>query len=181
MHRDHVFRLCATFTITLLVTAALTARAGDNAKCEDHTAATSSKAQPALEKLKALAGEWNFASGPNTGKLAVRYAVSAGGTSVVETLFPGSQHEMVTVYHLDGDRLMMTHYCAAGNQPRMHADPATDRLVFTYSGGSNMKDTDGHMHAMTLTFVDADHVKAEWTWKGAETKTQPFEFERKKA
>ena len=49
--------------------------------------------------------------------------VTAGGSAVHETLFPGSAHEMVSVYHLDGADLVMTHFCALGNQPRMKADP----------------------------------------------------------
>ena len=127
-----------------------------------------SKAQPALDKLKTLAGEWVYDGGEKKGQLAARYTVSSAGSAVVEQLFPGTDHEMITVYHLDGDKLMMTHYCAAGNQPRMHAEPGADKLVFTCSGGSNMKESDGHMHAMTLTFIDDDHFKEEWTWKGAQ-------------
>lgn len=141
-----------------------------------------SKAQPALDQLKTLQGEWVWAEGENKGKLVAVYTVSSGGTAVVESLFPGTDHGMVTVYHLDGDKLMMTHYCAVGNQPRMHAEPATDKLVFTCTGGSNMEsEDDGHMHAMTLTFVDSDHVKAEWTWQDkGKGGTETFNYERKK-
>jgi hypothetical protein len=141
-----------------------------------------SKAQPALDQLKTLQGEWVWADGQNKGKPIARYVVASAGTVIVETLFPGTDHEMVTVYHLDGDRLMMTHYCAAGNQPQMHAEPATDKLVFTCTGGSNMKSEDeGHMHAMTLTFVDSDHLKAEWTWReSGKDGTKTFNMDRKK-
>ena len=77
-----------------------------------------------LDRLKALAGEWVAAEDnemAKKGDLVARYAVSAGGTAVVETVFPGSTHEMVTVYHLDGPDLVLTHYCMEGNQPRMRA------------------------------------------------------------
>ena len=173
MNRKHVFALCATIALSLLLTHAL--RADDTPAKKG----APSKAQPALDKLKKLAGEWVYAGGENRGQLAVRYTVASGGSVVMESLFPGTDHEMVTVYHLDGDKLMMTHYCAAGNQPRMHAEPATDKLVFTCTGGSNMTESDGHMHAMTLTFIDDDHIKEEWTWKGQQTGTKSFEFERK--
>ena len=140
-----------------------------------------SAAQPALDHLKKLAGEWVYAEGANKGKPAANYVVSSGGTAVVETLFPGTNHEMVTVYHCDGDKVMMTHYCAVGNQPRMHADPADDKLVFTFTGGSNMKESDGHMHAMTMTFVDEDHLNEDWTWQQqGQGGTESFKFERKK-
>ena len=175
MHRRQWFALCATIVLTLFIAHAL--RADDTHAKKGPP----SKAQPALDKLKKLAGEWVYAGGENKGQLAVRYTVSSAGSVVMEQLFPGTDHEMVTVYHLDGDKLMMTHYCAAGNQPRMHAAPATDKLVFTCTGGSNMKESDSHMHAMTLTFIDDDHFKEEWTWKGEQTATKPFEFERKKS
>ncbi len=181
MHRKHVFMLCATSIVALFVIAAPIARGGDDDKCVSQKSAATSKAQPALEKLKTLAGEWVFADGENKGKLAVVYTVSSGGTAVVERLFPGSDHEMTTVFHVDGDRLMMTHYCAVGNQPRMHAEPATDRLAFAFTGGSNVAAGDGHMNAMTLTFVDDDHFTEQWTFKGAgDGHSSTFRFERKK-
>ena len=40
---------------------------------------------------------------------------------LVETIFPGSEHEMITVIHPDGDDLALTHYCMLGNQPQMKA------------------------------------------------------------
>ena len=82
------------------------------------------RAPAALERFKALAGEWVAAEdGEMTkkGDLVARYAVTAGGSAVVETVFPGSPHEMVTVYHADGPDLVLTHYCVEGNQPRMRA------------------------------------------------------------
>jgi len=170
MHRRHTFAWCATIVLTLFIT--LASRADGDAKM--------SKAQPALDKLKKLAGEWVYAGGEHKGDLAARYTVSSGGSVVIENLFPGTNHEMVTVYHLDGDKLMMTHYCAVGNQPQMHAEPATDKLVFTCTGGSNMTESDNHMHAMTLTFIDDDHFREEWTFKGEQMGTKPFEFERKR-
>jgi hypothetical protein len=175
MHRNTRLALGATWVVTFLVAGALFA--DDSHK----QPGPPSKAQPVLDKLKKLAGEWVYANGEQKGQPAVRYTVASAGSVVVESLFPGTDHEMVTVYHLDGDKLMMTHYCAAGNQPQMHAEPAADKLVFTCTGGSNMKETDGHMHAMTLSFVDDDHIKEEWTWKGEGAHTAAFEFERKKA
>ena len=58
-------------------------------------------------------------SGQPTDQVVSTYRVTAAGSAVMEVLFPGTDHEMVTVYHQDGDDLILTHYCAAGNQPRM--------------------------------------------------------------
>jgi hypothetical protein len=124
-----------------------------------------------FERLKALAGEWVATEdGPMTrkGELAARYAVSAGGSAVVETVFPGSPHEMVTVYHLDGSDVVLTHYCM-GNQPRMRArDAKAERLDFAYDGGTNIDPgRDRHMHSARLEFLGRDEIRSEWTQHAA--------------
>src|SRR5436190_1889073 len=66
-----------------------------------------------LDRFKQLEGEWN-SKGMHDGKeheMRVIYKVTAGGSAVVETVDPGTPHEMVTVIHADGDALALTHYC----------------------------------------------------------------------
>ena len=78
----------------------------------------------AFELFRALAGDWIAADDGEMykkGDLVARYAVTAAGSAVVETVFPGSPHEMVTVYYSDGPDLVLTHYCMEGNLPRMRA------------------------------------------------------------
>ncbi len=78
-------------------------------------------AQAAFERLKGLAGEWRGRIGDREkGPAAtVLFRTTAADHTVMETLFPGTAHEMVTMYHLEEGKLVLTHYCAAGNQPRM--------------------------------------------------------------
>src|ERR1051325_9626202 len=75
----------------------------------------------ALEKMKKLAGTWLLADkdGKPTDQIASIIKVTAGGSAVHETLFPGQPHEMISVYMIDGPDVIMTHYCVLGNQPRM--------------------------------------------------------------
>src|SRR5258708_12842309 len=95
-----------------------------------------------LERFKALAGDWVAAEDGDMvkkGDLVARYAVTASGSAVVETVFPGSEHEMVTVYHADGSDLVLTHYCMEGNQPRMRArDAQGSRFDFPYHGPTHI-------------------------------------------
>jgi hypothetical protein len=141
-----------------LVVAGLSARAGE-------------KANPAssqqFEALKGLMGDWFEVDkdGKTTDKLVSSIRVTSKGSVVQETLFPGSDHEMVTMYHLDGSDLVLTHYCALGNQPRMRAEPGKDplQIVFKFIGGTNLKsDDDQHMHQATLTLDGKDRLQAEW-------------------
>jgi hypothetical protein len=119
-----------------------------------------------LEKMKTLAGTWVAADadGNPTGDVVSVIKVTAGGSAVHETLFPGQPHEMVSVYTAEGTDLLMTHYCMLGNQPRMKADAksVTNTLQFEFAGGGNLDPAkDKHMHAATLTIVDADHLELQ--------------------
>jgi hypothetical protein len=141
----------------LLVALGTAARAGD-------TPTKAAPTHPGLEKLKALAGTWVEADkdGKPTDKVVSVIKVTAGGSAVTETTFPGQPMEMVSVYHLDKGDLLMTHYCVLGNQPRMKADPKspTNQIKWTFAGGTNFDPAkDMHMHEATLTFVDADRIE----------------------
>src|SRR5262249_30107195 len=127
---------------------------------------------PTLERLKKQVGTWVEADkdGKPTDKVVSVVKLTAGGSAVLETLFPGQPHEMVSVYHLDGQDVVMTHFCVLGNQPRMKADPKSpaNQIHFVFAGGTNLDvNKDKHMHEGTITFVDDDHV--EWSgvaWEG---------------
>lgn len=115
-------------------------------------------------KLKALAGTWVEADkdGKPTDKVVSVIKVTAAGSAVHETTFPGQPMEMVSVYHMDGPDLIMTHYCALGNQPRMKADTKSlpNQIHFAFAGGTNLDPAkDMHMHEATLKFIDADHIE----------------------
>jgi hypothetical protein len=122
----------------------------------------------AFERLKSLAGTWEGQAGHGSaGEAAtVTYRVASGGSVVEETLFPGTPHEMISIYHLVGGELVLTHYCAMANQPRMRLDrgaSTSDRLVFAFDGGTNFdpaKDT--HIHSGVLEWKGAT-LDAVWT------------------
>jgi hypothetical protein len=87
----------------------------------------------AFARLKTLAGEWEAET--RMGKAHLSYEVIAGGTALVEKETAEKMAAMLTVYHLDGERLLMTHYCMAGNQPRMQAkafNPESGELEFQF-------------------------------------------------
>jgi hypothetical protein len=115
-------------------------------------------------------------------KVRVEYRVSSGGSSIVETLFPGTPHEMVSVYFDNKGQLTMTHYCALRNQPRMKLQKAdAQNLNFVFAGGTNINPKkDAHMHSLTISFVDKDHIIQKWTLfvDGKEKETSVFQLSR---
>ncbi len=127
-----------------------------------------------LEKMKKLAGTWMAADkdGKPTDQVASIIKVTAGGSAVHEVLFPGQPHEMVSVYTADGPDLVMTHYCVLGNQPYLKADPnsSANQIVFQFAGGANLDPSkDKHMHEVTLTIDDDDHIEVKGTgWENGE-------------
>jgi hypothetical protein len=122
-----------------------------------------------LDRVKKLEGAWTMKDEKGTEIVASVFTVSSGGTVVREVMFPGSEHEMTNVYHMDGADIIVTHYCAAGNQPRMRCtSPGLDRLTFEYDSVSNyvpggFHGKSGFMGKVALVFIDNDHVNQVWT------------------
>jgi hypothetical protein len=123
-------------------------------------------AKAAFEKLKSLAGDWT-ATIEEMPPAKFTYKVTANGSTVMETLFAGTEHEMVTMYHLDGDDLRLTHYCHAKNQPHLVLDRAKSKandLYFAFEGGTNFNPaTDEHMHEGRMIFHGPKEVEGHWT------------------
>src|SRR5262249_16724647 len=154
MHMAQRFWISGLVLFALVVVARNESRAGGKAPAQ----------HPMLERLKTLAGTWGMADkdGKPTDQVVSVIKVTAAGSAVHETLFPGQPHEMVSVYYCDGPDLMMTHFCALGNQPRMKADPKSpsNQICFKFAGGSNLDPAkDKHMHEGTVTFIDDDHIQ----------------------
>jgi len=142
-----------------------------------------SKSQPEFDKIKSLAGDWQGKASDGN-PVHINYKVVSGGTAVMESIEAGAEPQMVTLYYLDGDHLMMTHYCMANNQPRMRADASTstpDAIKFTFVDATNLSSPDaGHMHAHSIIWKDAEHVTQQWTWRQkGEEKVETFELQRK--
>ena len=137
-----------------------------------------------FEKMKSLVGEWKGTSADNK-PATVIYALVSDNSALMEKLTMGGESDMVTMYHPDGDHLMMTHYCSAHNQPRMRSQAVTagsKNITFDLVDVTNLSAPDaGHMKKLVVTFSDRDHFTQEWTWaqKGKE-RTEVINFERMK-
>ena len=144
---------------------------------------------PQFDAIKSLAGTW-VGTGKMNGKdesVKTTYRITSGGTAVEETLFPGTPHEMVSVYFLDGNDVMMTHYCALGNQPRMKASEMKktkkgEEIAFKMVDATGMKSTqDPHMGALTLTMKGNDRLVESWEHEGPKgNKMAVFTYQREK-
>jgi len=121
-----------------------------------------------FERMKQLVGVWTGTSdrGKPGEQVKVEYRLTAGGSALVETLFPGSSEEMVSVYTDRNGTLAMIHYCMLRNQPRMKlakADTQSIELLFDPKGNDLDPALEKHMHAVRITFTDNDHIVQKWT------------------
>jgi hypothetical protein len=129
--------------------------------------------------LKGLAGEWE-AKDEKGNPAITTWKLVSGGSAMMEEM----PHEsMVTMFHIDNDRLLMTHYCSAMNQPRMQAEssPNGKTIVFNFIDGTNIaKASIGHMQKMTLTIQDKDHFSETWIFSGGgKEQAKTIEYTRK--
>ena len=115
----------------------------------------------AFDRMKMLEGVWDEAE---YGRV-VEYHLTGKGSALIEE-FVGDP-PMTSVYHLDGDDLRLTHYCNAGNQPRMIADAyGTDSLSFDFVDVTNLKSPDAyHTRTLDIDFLDDDHVVLNFVGK----------------
>ena len=146
-------------------------------------------ARDAFERIKALSGRWRGGSTRGWHD-EVRIRIIAAGSAVVEDgggaaadaegAHPGD--EMMTVFYLDGDRLMLTHYCAARNHPRLLASAVADggrTVTFRFVDGANLTSRDqGHMDGVVLRLLGPDRFTSRWTWYDHGSEKWAEEIER---
>ena len=142
------------------------------------------RSTPAFDQLKSLAGEWERTNTQGV-KTTLTYQVVSNGSVLMERLKSGDMSEMITMYSLDGDHIVATHYCSAGNQPTMQtptAMAATGKYDFSFLRLSGAKTPDeGHMVALSLTMADKDHLAQMWTFQDhGKSMADTFTFTRKK-
>ena len=134
-----------------------------------------------FERIKALAGTWEGKSSMGE-KVAVKYEVTSAGSAVVETLFPDTLNEMVSVYDDEDGKLSMTHYCMLKNHPDMTLKSADENTInLDFADGQTFDPTkEPHMHSLSISFADKDSMVQKWTMyeNGKEKEIATFTFSR---
>ena len=122
-----------------------------------------------MDALSKLEGEWEMVSADGTTGPGSVFVVTAAGSAVREIMFPGHEHEMTNLYHMDGTDIVCTHYCAAGNQPRMVATGLIETeegpaIEFEVDSVSNfLEGQDHYMGGLRVTFINDNVIHQDWT------------------
>src|SRR6266404_1565130 len=138
-----------------------------------------SDAQKSFDKLKTLSGSWEgqVTTVPQKAEmegalLQLSLRVTSRGNALLHEMReagkpddPNRYDHPVTMLYLDSDRLYLTHYCDAGNRPRMVATTSPDGKIVQFDFVDVAGSTEyGHMHHAVFTFVDANHHTEDWTY-----------------
>lgn len=132
-------------------------------------------AQKSFDQLKSLDGSWE---GKNSqGKpVNVSFRDTAGGSALMSEIM--GHEDMITMFTLDGpNRLVLTHYCTVGNQPRMNGSFSPDgkTVTFDFVDATNLATPNaGHMQRVVFTIVDANHHTEDWTFVDHDKQTKEF-------
>ena len=146
-----------------------------------HVVLAEADGQTSFHQLAGLEGKW-VGKGSEGQPVEVTFRMTAGGSALMSEIHGEGHENMITMFHMDGDRLIMTHYCGAGNQPRMKVVSADAKSVsFEFFDGTNIGPGAGHMQHVTFAQPDANHHTEEWVYAdhGKEMK-EFFALERSK-
>ncbi len=140
----------------LFAAAVLSLNAGETAKAPQTSAE--------FEKLKTLVGTWQGKADMGQGPIdmKVQYRLLASGSVVEERSFPGTPHEMVTMFYNKDGHLALTHYCVMGNRPGMVLKSSDEKsLIFAFDDSCGINpQKESHMHALSMRFDDANTIIA---------------------
>lgn len=139
-----------------------------------------STARQSFDTLKGLAGEWRGEDSLGH-QVEITFRVASGGTALLSELVEPShqktsqKEDMISMIHLDGSRLLLTHYCGAGNQPRMKGTTSPDgnTITFDFVDATNLSSpSTGHMQRVVIRILSPGRHTEEWTFveNGRESK-----------
>src|SRR5580698_10193691 len=131
-----------------------------------------SDAQKSFDKLKTLAGSWegHITTFPPQAEIEGKHmqvslrVTSMGNAMVHEMTGEGRPDDPITMLYLDGGRLLLTHYCDAGNRPRMVGKMSPDGKTIEFEFKDISGNPEYHMHHAVFTIIDANHHTEDWTF-----------------
>lgn len=174
MQRMMVFVASSALVLGLAVSMSAQAKKGQPQAATGSPEAVVYDAASAMAFLATTSGDWvsgsaqhehgGAAPAGNRGVVSVK--TKAAGSAVVHTYAQGTPGEMETIFHMDGDQLLLTHYCALQNAPvlKFVKTNKPGELKFEFLGGTNFDPAiDAHLHESTFVIKDKDTIEQSST------------------
>jgi hypothetical protein len=139
---------------------------------------------PMFDKLKTLVGSWQ-GKDQHGNVVHLTFELVSNGSVLMERHTSANGAEMVSMYSMEGNRILLTHYCSAGNQPVLQSQPlpaASKQMDFSFVRATGLKTPDdGHMVGLSITFEDKDRLSQIWNYSDhGKKETDLFTFTRTK-
>lgn len=115
------------------------------------------QATDVFNQMKSLVGTWVKTDAPDS-NFSVAFELTANDSVLIETWLRGDKKHSLTLYHLNGNELIATHYCPQGNQPRlqMSKDSKPNHVEFSYLDATNLNSLDdSHQHSLGFDLSDS--------------------------
>jgi len=146
-------------------------------------AAPATRSANTFTQMKSLVGEWEAVQ--DGVPVKETYTLTANGSALMAETRAPNEPEMITMFTVDGDHLIATHYCAAGNQPQMVTGVPENLhkgVTFALARVTGMKTPeDWHNTGIAITLADPNHMTQRWTYRyKGKTGTTVFHYTRKK-
>jgi len=137
---------------------------------------------PSFEQLKSLVGNWQ-GKDQHGNVVHLTFELVSGGSVLMERHDSGNGAQMISMYSAEGNRLVLTHYCSAGNQPTLETEVlpgASKHMDFSFVRATGLKTPeDGHMVGLSITLEDKDHLTQIWSYSDhGKKETDLFTFTR---
>jgi len=136
--------------------------------------AESSFQERAFKILSSLSGTWVEVN-DLTSEAIIK--MDSGDTIITES-FSG----MLNIIHMDLGKLILTHYCMAGNQPKFELKEVKELEAGTYLDFAlvsvgNLLPNQGHISDVDYLLQKDGSVKEFWAWKQPSGMVQNMEFQ----
>ena len=136
--------------------------------------------------LKGLEGEWRIVNPARD--TVVTFEIIAAGSALVEKWTMSPSRNSMTIYSMDGDALLVTHFCPQGNAPTLKLTRTSEEGVhfFEFVQGWNLQDKESsHQHAFWIKIVSPNeftrgetYIKNGSEYKGEQELDHPQTFIR---
>jgi hypothetical protein len=139
---------------------------------------------PMFDKLKTLVGNWQ-GKDQHGNVVHLTFELVSNGSVLMERHASANGAEMINMYSVEGNRILLTHYCSAGNQPVLQSQPlpvGSKQMDFSFVRATGLKTPDdGHMVGLSITFEDKDRLSQIWNYSDhGKKETDLFTFTRTK-
>ncbi len=177
----------AALQITVLAAFGVHAQQAVTAPTADTKPVAAADAKRVFERIKALAGRWEGYSTKGWENREVVSVIGRGSAVMMASSFKDEPMEgMATLIHMDGERLVLTHYCEAGNQPRLVLSSVEGdgrQATFTFLDGTNLVARPGYMAGAVFQFNEDGSYMSRWSWhsKGKTTWFEDIRYKRQAA